>query len=118
MSGDVDPCVRSVSSWRRAPSATKQLGAHLGPFSLLHPEGGSFIQVIAKSPPLPTAAACEKLIHHMRRYSGQLACIGTVLEGTGFSASALRSFLVGLRIVVPRTFEIESVLTTLRERVG
>jgi hypothetical protein len=86
----------------------EQLGARLGPFALAHPEGGSFIQIIAKSPPLPTPEAREKLIHHMRTYSGQLACIGTVLEGTGFWASALRSFLVGLRIVVPRTFEMQT----------
>lgn len=86
----------------------ESLGRVAGPFAKAHPEGFSSIHVIGNKPPLPTSEARETLIAQMRQYSNEVACIGTVLEGSGFWASAVRSFIVGLRFVVPRTFEMQT----------
>jgi hypothetical protein len=78
------------------------------PVSSAYPVGFSAIHLIAKRPPLPTSEAREKLIQATRTYSKNLACVGTVLEGSGFWASAIRSFIVGIRLVVPRSFEMQT----------
>jgi hypothetical protein len=88
------------------PLADK-LGEVARPFSKSHPEGFSSVHVIGKSPPLPTSEARDKLIALMGDFSGNVACIGTVLEGSGFWASAVRSFIVGMRLLAPRTFEMQ-----------
>jgi hypothetical protein len=99
-----------VAIWKTqatGPLAAK-LGELAGAFSKAHPEGFSSVQVISNSPPLPTGEAREKLIAMTRLHSATVACIGTVLEGSGFWASAVRSFIVGIRLVVPRTFEMQT----------
>ena len=86
----------------------EKLGEVAGVFAAEHPEGFSNVHVISRTPPIPTGEARAQFIAMMRRYSDQVACIGTVLEGTGFWASAVRSFIVGIRLVVPRTFEMQT----------
>jgi hypothetical protein len=76
-------------------------------FSRNHPEGFSSVHVITKGLPLATSEARDRLIALIRRYGNQLACVGTVLEGSGFWASATRSFIVGLQIVTPISFKMQ-----------
>jgi len=73
-----------------------------------HPEGVSSIQLVAKGTPLATSEARERLVSLIRRHSNRLACIGTVLEGEGFWASATRSLILGMRLLVPRSFEMQT----------
>jgi hypothetical protein len=61
-----------------------------------------------RKPPLPTSEARDELLSLMKKFSENVACIGTVLEGSGFWAGAVRSFIVGLRLVAPRTFEMQT----------
>lgn len=77
-------------------------------FSKAHPERFSLVHVIGRGPPLPTAEARDLFVRETRKHSKDLACVGTVLEGSGFWASAVRSFIVGIRFVVPRTFDIQT----------
>src|SRR5262245_16796261 len=56
-----------------------------------HPTGISSVHIIAKNPPLPTAEARTRLGALTERFAPHLAGVGSVLEGTGFWASALRS---------------------------
>ena len=84
------------------------LAAETDVFAKAHSEGFSVIHVIAKNPPLPTSEARDKLIAETQKFAPQLACVGTVLEGSGFWASAVRSFVVGIRLLVPRTFEMQT----------
>jgi hypothetical protein len=42
----------------------------------------------------------------MKQNAEQVACIAVVAGGTGFWASAFRSFVTGLRWLAPRSFEI------------
>lgn len=86
----------------------QKLGEYARPFSKAHPEGFSNVHIIGKKPPLPTSEAREKLLSLMSDFADNVACIGTVLEGSGFWASAVRSFIVGLRLVAPRTFEMQT----------
>ena len=73
-----------------------------------HPEGFSSIHVVAKGTPLATGEARERLVALMKRYQGQIACIGTVLEGSGFWASATRSLILGMRLLAPQSFEMQT----------
>jgi hypothetical protein len=73
-----------------------------------HPEGFSSIQLVAKGTPLATSEARERLVAVIRKHASQFACIGTVLEGEGFWASATRSLILGMRLLVPRSFEMQT----------
>jgi hypothetical protein len=116
---ETDGCV--FASWRNVLIAiwttqgtgplAEKLGEIARPFSKSHPEGFSSVHVIGKKPPLPTSEARDKLLSLMADFSGNVACIGTVLEGSGFWASAVRSFIVGLRLLSPRTFEMQTYAT-------
>ena len=85
----------------------KKLGDVSAAFTRAHPEGFSTIHVIAKKPPLPTTEAREEFAALTRQYAKQLACVGTVLEGSGFWASAVRSMVVGIRLLAAQPFEMQ-----------
>ena len=70
-------------------------------FVAAHPEGISSVHLIAAGLPLADAEAREALREIMKQHAGALACAGTVLDGTGFWASATRGMLVGLQVLAP-----------------
>jgi hypothetical protein len=74
-------------------------------FVAMHPEGISSIHIIAKNAPLPSGEVRDRFLEVANRFAKQLACIGHVVEGSGFWASALQSFLTGLHWLSRRTFE-------------
>lgn len=78
------------------------------PFARKHPEGFSSVQFIAKGLPLANSEARERLIALMRRHHDELGCIGTVLDGSGFLASATRSLILGMRLLAPQSFDMQT----------
>jgi hypothetical protein len=72
-----------------------------------YPEGFSSLHLIGKQAPLPTPEARAKLSEILEQYHATLACVGVVLEGSGFWASAIRSFILGLRLLGPRRVDLE-----------
>ncbi len=70
-----------------------------------HPEGSSSVHVVIQNTPLPEAAARAKLAELTKRFAPQVACIGTVLEGSGFIVSALQSFIISIHALSNRPFK-------------
>jgi hypothetical protein len=71
----------------------KQTAGRTRPFSAVH--------VVHAGAGLPTAEVRNGLIAIMRRYADVTCCLGVVLLGAGFWASAMQSALTGVRMVVP-----------------
>jgi hypothetical protein len=69
-----------------------------------HPRVSS-VQIIVNKAPLPDSATRAKMAELTQRVSGDLAAVGSVLEGSGFWASALQSFLTSLYWFQRRPFE-------------
>jgi hypothetical protein len=78
-------------------------GHVLDSFVTQHAEGVSTVHVISAGLPLATAGAREVLSALMKKHGVVMACVGTVLEGTGFWASATRSMIVGLQLLAPNS---------------
>ncbi|HEX4475239.1 MAG TPA: hypothetical protein VH142_09200 [Polyangiaceae bacterium] len=72
-----------------------------------YPEGVSLVQVIANQAPLPASATRDKLDRMTERFAPHLACVGTVVEGSGFWASAMQSFITSLHWVSRRPFKVK-----------
>jgi hypothetical protein len=83
-------------------------GHVLDSFVAQHVEGVSSIHLIRAGLPLATAGARDVLSGLIKKHGDVLACVGTVLEGTGFWASATRSLIVGLQLVAPNTVAIRT----------
>jgi hypothetical protein len=71
----------------------------------LHRNGFSNIHLVAGGLSVPTSEARSGFIELMKDFAEQLACIGVVVGGSGFGASALRSFITGMRVVSPWSFD-------------
>jgi hypothetical protein len=105
----------SITSWKNvviviwATQATMQLAAHLERTSTgfigKHPEGISAVHVVVNGTPLPDAETRAELNRLTDKYAKDLACFGTVIEGSGFWASAMQSFVTGLHWVSRRPFK-------------
>lgn len=76
-----------------------------------HPNGISSVHLIAAGLPLATNEAREALNALMQRHRSALACAGTVLDGTGFWASATRGMLVGLQFLAHSTLAMRTCAT-------
>jgi hypothetical protein len=90
-------------------------------------EKRSDIHVIAQGAQLPEAEVRDHFIEAMRRHESALACVAVVVEGTGFGASAMRSFVTGLHWLAPRSFhfglhssvaEVAARLPAVHERLS
>jgi hypothetical protein len=68
-------------------------------------KGISTVHLIANHAAIPTAEARTGFIHIMKEYADQLACVGILVSGAGFWASAMTSFLTGIRLVSPFSFD-------------
>jgi hypothetical protein len=73
----------------------------------------SAIHVILEGVDLPTRAARERFIGIMKTYAVQIAAVSVVIQGQGFLASAMRSFVTGMRLISPSTFALRLHGTTL-----
>ena len=54
---------------------------------------------------MPTPEARAGFVQMMEQHSKELACVGTVLLGSGFWVSALQSVITGMRMISPRSFD-------------
>jgi hypothetical protein len=66
-----------------------------------HPRGVSFIHVAHEGVGLPDAGARQALTQMMAEFAEVTVCVGVVLRGNGFWASAMQSVLTGLRLLAP-----------------
>jgi hypothetical protein len=75
-------------------------------FQSRHPGGRqSGVHIIAQDVGLPTQEARTRLMALIKGGAEQFGAVGIVILGTGFVASAVRSFLTGLRLIAPRSFD-------------
>jgi hypothetical protein len=84
------------------------LGRALGAFAEQHPEGISNVHIIAAGLPLANNDARAALSALMKKHDTDLACAGTVLDGTGFWASATRSVIMSLQLLTPSSFAVRT----------
>ena len=66
----------------------------------------SAIHLVAKNLTLPELEPRAIVTEVLRVHGEQLACVGAVVEGTGFWLSAMRSFTTGLLALSARPFEM------------
>jgi hypothetical protein len=88
------------------PALVTKLDEVSSAFISAHPEGISAVHIIAKGAPLPDKEVREQLREVSERHSKHLACVCHVVEGSGFWASALQSFLTGLHWLTQRSFSL------------
>ena len=84
------------------------LGRALDAFAEQHPEGFSNLHIIAAGLPLADSEARAALGALMKTHDKALATVGTVLDGTGFWASATRSLIMSLQLLTPSTFAMRT----------
>jgi hypothetical protein len=65
----------------------------------------SNVHIISESAGVPSAAARAGFVQLMKEHADRMACVCIVVEATGFLASAMRSFLTGMRLLAPRAFQ-------------
>jgi hypothetical protein len=65
----------------------------------------STVHIILDGAGLPTPEARAGFIDLMKEHAARLVCVAVVVGGTGFLASALRSFITGMRWASPRSFD-------------
>ena len=68
-------------------------------------EGFSVIHVLKVGVRVPTVEARAIFVEMMHQHAAQLACVVSVLLGTGFMVSALQSVITGMGMLTPRSFE-------------
>lgn len=113
---DREPGVFAFSAWQNVTifvwqdgatiEAVRRLAEVTEPVYATYPEGVSNVHVIDARVPLPDNAVRDELTALMRTRAEQRGCIGVVLDGGGFWASALRSLITGMRVLTPRSFEL------------
>jgi hypothetical protein len=99
-----------IVSWFGRPGsaqAVQRLGAITGEvLERLGPGKLSFVHILPNGLDLPDAPTRAALLTIARLYASQTACIAVVVAGTGFWASAMRSFVTGFRMLAPRVFDL------------
>ena len=69
----------------------------------------SDIHIVTSGTPLPSADARAVFVDLMREMQGDIACLGIVIEGGGFWASAMRSAVIGLGMMAPKTLPFRAL---------
>jgi len=105
---DLDPGRFRFSLWRNVSmttwtaQATLEAGHRILRLSrqlnLELPQGRSLIMFVCAGAPVPEQAASELLTEVYNRKLSGIVCIATVLEGSGFWASAILSKITSMRI--------------------
>jgi hypothetical protein len=111
------PGVHRVTRWhnvvfiawlgRPTAAATLELGAISGRIlSVLGDQKLSYVHMIPSAVHLPDSETRAALHDITRAYGQHTACVGVIVRGSGFWASALRSIVTSVRVVAPRTVDI------------
>jgi hypothetical protein len=90
------------------PLLIDKLGQALTAFVAQHPAGISTVHVIPAGLPLATAEAREALGVLTKRHGAAIACAGTVIEGSGFWASATRGVVMSVQFVAPTSLAMRT----------
>jgi len=89
------------------PAAEELVGITQRTIAALGPKQRfSFVHLVADRIELPDSGARGVLVQIMKDYADHMGCAAVVLGGTGFWASAMRSFVTGVRVLAPRTFDL------------
>ncbi len=106
----------SIFIWRAQATgmAVLRLARATDPVYAAHPEGVSNIHVVPAGTDLPTAEAQREMLALMKSRADRRACMVVVLGGSGFWASALRSFITSVRFVSPRSHAL-TILGSLEQ---
>ena len=99
-----------IASWTAQGTLARieALGRALGAFAARHPEGISSVHIIAAGLPLADSDARAALSALMKKHDAELACGGTVLDGTGFWASATRGVIMSLQFLASSSFTVRT----------
>lgn len=96
----------SVAVW--ATQATMPLVLELNKLADLldsqHPLTSS-VHLVINNAPVPASDARNALDALTKRYEDKLQCVVTMVEASGFMASAMRSFLTGLHVLARRAYK-------------
>jgi hypothetical protein len=69
----------------------------------------SDVHIVTSGTALPSADARSGFVELMKQMDGDIACIGVVIEGGGFWASAMRSAVIGLSMMAPKTLPFRAM---------
>jgi hypothetical protein len=72
-----------------------------------YPMGTSAVHLISEGAGMPTPEAREALVKLMNDKADRRACLGVVVGGTGFWASAIRSLVTGMRSISSREYQLK-----------
>jgi hypothetical protein len=111
----------TIAIW--ATQATVELVAELTRFSeeisvQLNQQKVSALHIIRNQARLPDVAARQALRALNEQYAPRIACTVTMIEGTGFWASAMRGLVTGLQLVAPRQQYKHHSCATTSEAAG
>lgn len=87
------------------PSLAKKLEQFSDELLARNPNGISAIHVITSTASLPDSATRAELDRLTKKYATDLAVMGTVIEGTGFWAAAMTSFITSLHWMSRKPFK-------------
>jgi hypothetical protein len=68
----------------------------------------SSVHLVNNRVKLPDAGARDVLAKIMRDSAKSVACVTVIIDGDGFWASALRSFVTGLRVLAPGSIDLHA----------
>jgi hypothetical protein len=103
-----------VCGWSGAPTGqpVNMLASIMVQLHANSSEVRSYVHIIPDQAGLPDAAARSVFRNIMIDYEPYIACVGVVVAGGGFWASAMRSVVSGLRLLLPTPFDYRLHTTT------
>jgi hypothetical protein len=98
----------AVCAWAAQANtiAVSRLGHAVGSICRTHTEGVSMLHMIMDGSGVPAPEARDALVALASARAERVASIAVAVLGSGFWASAMRSFVTGVRIACPRGFEL------------
>jgi hypothetical protein len=99
-----------IASWFGHPASapavlhlatiTEQVLERLGPGRV------SYVHLVPSGLALPDAQTRAAFLEITHKHAANTACVAVVIAGSGFWASAMRSFVTGFRMLAPRLFAL------------
>lgn len=105
--GQLDQLV--VTSWFAPvslPAAHELVRATENVIARIGTQRFSTVHLMDRRMRIPESDVRDVVVQLTRDSAPHVACVAVILNGTGFWASAIRSFLTGLRVLAPRSFDI------------
>ena len=93
---------------RPSPESARDLAQLMEQLTSLRPGRSCLLVRVGPQAMLPEDAVRGVLVSVGRRVRGSLNCIGVTVEGSGFSAAAVRGVITGLALAVGQSFAMRS----------